>query len=252
MTRSLPKAWSTLAKGSTRLGEKNAYQLSGGAGGVGERSEHVEDGTHCHFPAGTDGVFHGSVMGRGEEEADTRFVDAARDPLRIGIESNARRLQDIGAARTPGNRAIAVFCDPDSGSGGDQGPGGGDVEGAASVATGSAGIDQAGSIDLHRGCQRAHDAGRGGDLRDRFALHSQSHEESADLRRGAFAGHDRLHDLAHLRPFQIPALDDGFDCRLDVHEVYGAVKMKRGWLRKGTGIPRLRFGPICDRRPIAS
>src|SRR5690606_8434171 len=99
-----------------------------------------------------------------------------------------------------------------------EGGGGGDVEHVHAVATGTAGIDQALGVDLHRRGQLAHHGGGTDDLVDGLALHAHAHEEGADLRVGALAGHDQAHHVLHLGGGQVQLGDHPVEGFLDVHQ----------------------------------
>ena len=60
----------------------HADDLVRGAGRVGQRSEHVEDGALAQLAAGADRMFHGRVELRRKQEADADLLDARGPPVR--------------------------------------------------------------------------------------------------------------------------------------------------------------------------
>ena len=99
------------------------------------------------------------------------------------------RLEDVGAARQAGGRAVAVLGQRAAGAGGDQRRGGRDVEGRAPAA-GARGVDEVVALARHRRGERAHRARQAGELVDRLPLRAQPDQERGDLRLGGLAGHD--------------------------------------------------------------
>src|SRR5262249_37996462 len=91
----------------------------------------------------------------------------------------------------------------------------GDIERAAVVAAGAAGVDRAGRrLDLHHlGPHGAHGAGQ---LRHRLAAHAQRHKEAADLRRRRIAGHQDVEGLRRLVLVEGAPGGDGSEQRLEV------------------------------------
>ena len=112
-----------------------------------------------------------------------------------------------------------MLGDPHTGPGRHQRARGGDVERAAGVAAGTAGVDETGLVDVDLRGEAPHHRRGGRDLFHRFALYPQAYQEAADLRGRALAGHDVLHDIGHLRTVEVPPRDDGANRRLDVHRV---------------------------------
>jgi len=164
------------AESSERFGDEreeggvvDADELSLSVGGVGERAEEVEEGREAEAFTGPGGVFHGGVMSNGEAEADGGLAEGAGLSLGVGVEVDAELLEDFGGAAS-GAGAVAVLGDEDGGAelvasletdaGGDEGGGGGDVEGFGRAA-GAAGVDEAvaeGLVDVDGRDEASHDA----------------------------------------------------------------------------------------------
>lgn len=172
-----------------------ADELGLGAGGIGERAEHVEDGAHLEFDADGLGVLHGGVKGGSEEETDAGFADALTHLRGVEGDFDAEGLEDVGAAALAGDGTVAVLGDAGSGSGGDEGGDGGDVEGALAVASGAAGVDDGAwaGVDWIDAC--AHGAGESGDLFSGFAADAEGGEEGGGLRRRGVAFQQEAHGL---------------------------------------------------------
>ena len=122
----------------------DADKLGGGAGGIRQGAQHVEDRPDADFPARSDGVFHGAVQSGREQKADADLLEALLDDFRFYIDVDAQRLQDVGAAATAGDGAVAVLGHGESGRRDDKGGRGGDIEGVHPVAAGPAGVDDDG------------------------------------------------------------------------------------------------------------
>ncbi len=85
----------------------------------------------------------------------------------------------------------------------------GDVVRVRAVAAGARRVDQILPPGPHREHVLAHRLGAARDLVRGLALDPERDEESAYLRLGCFAAHDRRHRLACLRAGEIAALDHG-------------------------------------------
>jgi len=143
-------------------------------------------------------VLHGAVQTLGEQKADARLPDALFDDFRRCGDVDAHRFEDVGAATTAGNGAVAVLGNGQAGPGYDQGGGSGDVEGVAAVTAGSAGVDHRRCAWVDAGRLLPHDPRRSGQLLDRLALDPQGRDESGDLCRSCGPFHDFLHAVHHL------------------------------------------------------
>ena len=115
--------------------------LPGGAGGVGERAEEVEDRAHGELLAHRDDEPRGAVVRGREHEAEAGLLDAAGDRLGLEVDPDAERLEQVGRARQAGGRAVAVLGDRAAGAGGDQRRRRRDVERRAPAAR-AGGVDQ--------------------------------------------------------------------------------------------------------------
>ena len=75
-----------------------AHQLRAGAGRIGQRTQQIEDRPHLEIDPHRLRVLHGGVHGGGEQEADAHLADRPRGLLRRDRDSDAQRLQQVGAA----------------------------------------------------------------------------------------------------------------------------------------------------------
>lgn len=99
----------------------------------------------------------------------------------------------------------------DAGGGHDQGGGGADVERAAAVAPGAAGVEHLADV-VDGLATPPHDGGGGGQLLGRLALGGQGDEDGGHLDLAAGAGQERLHDRGHLPAAQVAALEQRGQC----------------------------------------
>ena len=196
---------------------KNADHLIRRAGGIGKRPEQVEHRAHAHLAARADGVLHGGVEFRCEQETDAKLVHAPRHLLRRELEADTCRFEHVGAAGLARNRAVAVLRHPPTGRGDHKCRGGRDIKGMHAVAAGAAGIHQMRAADIDARCEFAHHLGGSGDFLHGFALHAQPDEETADLRRRRGAGHDQTHHRAHRVGGKIVPFGDGADGGWHIH-----------------------------------
>ena len=174
----------------------------------------------------------GAVVGGREHEADTALAHAGSDLVRPEIDARTGNLEHVGAAALAARGTVTVLGDVAAGRGGYEGGGGGDVERAAAVTTGTAGVDQRPQADLDRHGELAHHRGRRGDLVDGLALHAQGDQQPGDLRWRGFAFHHRDHHFVHLGEAEIAAIDDLADSALNVHCAAGL--RRRGVRRRGS------------------
>ncbi len=183
----------------------DAEHLVGGAGGVGQRAEDVEQGAHAHLAARRHGVAHRRVVVGGEHEAHAHLLDAARHLLGIQVEVDAGHREEVGAARRRRHPAVAVLGDVAAGGGHHEARGGGDVEQVGAVAAGADDVDHVVGAEVDRLHQLAHHLGGGADLLGGLALHRHAHQEGGDLRVAGLAGHDLAHHLVGLGEAQVLA-----------------------------------------------
>ena len=120
----------------------NADHLPAHAGGIGERSEEIEERAYAELLSHRSHVPHRRVMSGSEEEPDPAFVDAGGDLGGQKLHLGAERRQHVGAAAFRRGGAIAVLGDPGAGCRGHERRGGGDVEGVRAVASGAASVDE--------------------------------------------------------------------------------------------------------------
>ena len=90
-------------------GGEYAHDLVGRAGGIGERPQQVEDRAHSHLPPWADGVFHGAMVQRREQETDADGFDAGADLFRAQFQPDSGGFQHIRAAGSTGDGTIAVL-----------------------------------------------------------------------------------------------------------------------------------------------
>jgi len=138
---------------------------------------------------------HGAVIARGKEEGDADGVERLLHDLRLGVDLDAQRLEHIGAAAAAGDGSVAVLGHGDAGAGDDEGRGGGDVEGAAVVTAGAAGVEHGLADGLDAEAAAAHGAGGAGEFLDRLAFGGHGGEEGGRLGLGQFAGQNGVDGL---------------------------------------------------------
>ena len=176
----------------------NADNLRGGASGIGERSEKIENGTNAQSAAGGHGVFHGGVNGGREKKADADLFDGLADALGRLVDDHAELFEHVGCAGAGTCGAIAVFGDAHARAGYDESGGGGNVEGVAGVAAGAAGVDE-GFVGVGVAVREdlngvaAHGGGEADEFVDGFTFHAERDEERGDERVIGVAGEDLLH-----------------------------------------------------------
>jgi len=175
----------------------DAQKLRGGACGIGERPQHVEDGADADFAPRTDGVFHRAVQFRREEKADADLLEAFLDDFLIDADVDAQGFENVGAAAAAGDGAVAVLGDDDARRRHDKRRRRGNVERAQFVAAGAAGIDDGSRAGVDARGFLAHDARRAGHFLDRLPFHSERGDERTDLRRRGVAVHDFFHRRHH-------------------------------------------------------
>ena len=87
----------------------DAEQLMGGAGGIAERAEQVEQRAHAELRAHRADVPHRGVMRAREHEADADFVDQRAIASALRRRAHAERFEHVRAARQGRGSAIAVL-----------------------------------------------------------------------------------------------------------------------------------------------
>ena len=196
----------------------HADELAPHPGRVGDRPENVEHRAHADLPARADGVFHGAVQLRGKQEGDADFIQATAHLLRLQVDGHAQRRQHIGAAAATGDRAVAMLGHRHPGPGDHKRRYRGNIETALAIAAGAAQVHGVAVACRHRCGLGAHAGGKPGDLIRGLALHAQSRQQRADLRRRRLAFHDGVHGGAGLLLGQIFATQNRLD-RLSYHRV---------------------------------
>ena len=98
-------------------------------------------------------VLHGRMHGRGEKKCDADFFQASGQARRRQVDVDAERFHHVGRTAFGSHAAIAVLGDAHARARDDERGRGGDVEGAAGIAAGAAGVDQRvalGAADVKR------------------------------------------------------------------------------------------------------
>ena len=195
----------------------NADHLAAGPGRIGDRPEHVEKGPHAQLAAHRHDLLHGRVHARGKQEGDADFLERPRGIVRAEVDFDAQRGQEVGGARTARHRAVAVFGHPRPGRGGEQRGAGRNVETALAVAAGAASVDQI--VEAMGNVQHSspHGRGRAGDLRSRFPLHGQGHQQRRLQGIGKLAVHQPAEQRFGRLPAQGTAGQDLFEGFLRCH-----------------------------------
>src|SRR5581483_4354323 len=124
---------------------------------------------------------------------------------------DAEGIQDVGGAAAGGDGAVAVLGYLGAGSSRDQGCGGGDVEGAAAIAAGSAGVDDGGALlvgERQGSGEGAKGLGEAGDLGGGFPASGHGAEQRREFHFGNRAGENTLHERCRLASTQRRAILD--------------------------------------------
>ena len=141
--RSLPERREHARDRLDQRARVHADELALRADGVQQRTEAVHHGADRKLRAHRGHVAHGRVRPAREEGPD---ADLAQHPGRVGhrqVGVHAERLEHVEGAGPARGGAVAVLRDGHAGAGHHEGGGGRDVEGAAAVAAGAAGVDRA-------------------------------------------------------------------------------------------------------------
>ena len=161
------------------------------------------------FAAGGLHVLHRRMHGGSKKKRDSYLFQAGRDLRRRQVDVHAQRFHHVGGAALRGDAAIAMLGDAHAGSGDDEGGRRRNVECAAGIAAGAAGIDEcvasgaAGvengvAVEFERNGGGANGFGKSDDFFDRLALHVQRHQQRGNLRVRALAGEDFGHHRMRL------------------------------------------------------
>ena len=205
---------------SKRLNEVrvvNAEKLHFRRGGVGERSENIENCAEAELAADCADILHRGVVLLREEEAHSGFVKELYASLRALVDVYAEGFKTVGGAAARGSGAVAVLRDLHAACCRDERRGGGDVEAVRVVA---ARADDFKHIHarfylrrvIAHGSRAARDFVGGLSLR---ALCRESREESRVLCGRGVAVHDLVHDFVGFGVGQIFLVYDFNDCFLD-------------------------------------
>ena len=132
----------------------------------------------------------------------------------VEVDLRAERLEHVGTAALRRHRAVAVLRDARTGASSNKRRTGADVEGAARVAAGSAGIEHA-SVDFDAARLLAHDPRHARNLVDRLALHAERGHVRGELRGRGNAGHEFFHAGGRFVLRQVGAIDKSAECVAD-------------------------------------
>ena len=191
----------------------------GGAGGVGQGTERVENGARAELTPGLGGVFHGRMVRGSKEEGDPRGVEDLALARSGDVDGNAEGFDDVGAAATARHGAVAVLGHGDAAPCHDHGRCAGQVQRVRPVTPCSAGIHDDGERMFDRCHRRPHGLRRGDDGLCGLAAHPKRDRERRHLHRRPRAREDRLERLLHvlrddpLGPQQTPEDRREFDVR---------------------------------------
>ncbi len=175
----------------------DAHDLAAGSGGVEQGAEDVQDGAHAEGFADRHHCFQLRMMRGGEEEGEAVGAEGLGGFGGGEVDGDAEGFEDVGGAAEGGDGAVAVLGDFDSGCRCDQGGGGGDVEAAAGVASGAAGVDQVVLLYVAEGKEVggvAEGVGEAGDLGGGFAAGGQGAEQGGEFDVAGLAGEDAFHE----------------------------------------------------------
>ena len=181
-----------------QVGVEDPHQDIGRVGRVGQRTQDVEDGAHAQFFADGRNVHHRRVVVRRKHEADADLFNAARNRLRRQIELDAKRLNDIGAARAAADAAPAMLADLGARRRRHKHRTGRNIESVRPVTASAHNVHQMRLVgNVHLGRKLAHHLRSSGDLANGFLLDAQAGDERSHQHRRHFAAHDEPHDVQH-------------------------------------------------------
>jgi hypothetical protein len=209
MDHERPDGAETLERGrqpasGSRIGA--ADDLTPDPGRIAQRTEQVEDGADTDLAPGRAGMAHRRMVVGREQKGEPVLDERACGLARRLAHGHAERLQHIGAARRRGDRPVAVLRHRYAGGRDDQRRSGRDIERAAAVAAGAAGVDRCVGC-LYADHPLAHRPREAHQLVGGLAAHPQRNEEAAQLRRRGLPIHHGAHRLLGLRPRERPAVD---------------------------------------------
>jgi len=191
----------------------HANDLRGGSGGISERAEQIKNRAHAQLATRWNRISRGSVHRRSVEEADADLVDGFGDAFKREFDFHPEGFEHVGGAAARAGGAIAVFCDAHAGSGDDERDGGGNVERAARIAAGAAGVHDH-SVGMFAASGKnwggvvAHSQGEADNFVNRFAFYAQSDQQGSDLFGAGVAGEDLLHRGLGFSAREVFAVDE--------------------------------------------
>ena len=134
-----------------------------------------------------DRVARGGVGGRREEKADAEFANGAPGLSQRQINANAQRFQNIGGAAARADGAIAMLGDMRACGSSDERGCRRNIECAATVATGAAGVHHVRRAVVFRSKNRrgvaAHDAGKRAKFAELIGATVQGQKQAHNFRR---------------------------------------------------------------------
>ena len=196
-----PESGEGTANEEDTAGSKDSDDLVAGSGGVGEGAAEVEDGAEAEGAAEGAEDLDGRVVERGVEEHETGGAEALGGELGREFDGNAESFENVGGPALGGDGTVAVLSDPGSGSGGDEGCAGGDVEGERTAATGADNVNELSAfvvVEGDMGGALAHDLNKAGQLGGLFAAGGEDGDEGGDFDLGDLAGEDFSEDVGGL------------------------------------------------------
>ena len=198
-------------EGLAARGVVDAHELHGGQGGVGERTEEIEDGADAEGATHRHRVTNARVVLGRKEKADACLLEATARDLGWGVDAHPELLEDVGRAALARDAPVAVLGDGHAAGRGDEGGGGGQVEGVGPVAAGAAAVGDGkpAGVEVQRG--RAHGFGRARHLVRGLALGLEPDEQGRELHLAHLAGHDGAEDGARTLAGEIFAAAEGLE-----------------------------------------
>ena len=156
---------------------RNADDLCGGSGRIGERAEKIENGANAKSAARGNRVFHRGVNRGRKKKTDADLFDGLANALGRLVDNDAKLFEHVGGAGARACGAIAVFGDAHARSRDNESCGGGNVERVAAVAAGAAGVDEhfvgvGVAVGENLYCVAAHGGGKADEFVDGFTFHA--------------------------------------------------------------------------------
>jgi hypothetical protein len=180
----------------------DAHDLAASAGGVEEWPQNMENRAHAEGLTDGHKCFHLRVMCGGEKKAEAMGAERVGCVGGGKMDGNSEGFEDVGRAASGSDGTVAVlgehyWCPGGcSGRGCDERGSGGDVEAAAGVAAGAAGVDEMLLLYLaereHVSCL-AHGSCEACDLGSGLAAAGEGAEEGGDFDIAGLGGEDLLH-----------------------------------------------------------